>query len=140
METGESVGKSSRSGGGEEAVLQQECVVSVEIHDNLEGDVGVRCLPVLPLPLSRVELGVTFVVVALTVTREEFSKTLERAEDREVVEEAVGGRVAGRSQWNVTVHRWQNFLRIEPSFEPRRAVPALFLDLIQGNADGEGCR
>ena len=140
VETGDGIGKSSRSSGREEAVLQQESVVSVEIHDDLEGDVGVRCLPVLPLPFSSVEFGVTFVILVFTVTREKFSKTLERAEDREVSEEAVGGWVAGRSQGDVTVHGRQDFLWIEPSFEPRCAVPALFLNIIQVNADREGCR
>ena len=139
VETSNGVGKGSCSRGGEETVLQQESVVAVEIHDNLEGDVGVGWLPVPPLPFSSVEFGVTIVIVALAVAGEEFSKTLERAEDGEVSEETLGWWVAGRAQRDVTVHRWQNFLRIEPSFEPGGAVPALFLDLIQGNTDGKGC-
>ena len=35
MKSGKSAGKGSRSGGREEAVLQQEGVVSIEIHDDL---------------------------------------------------------------------------------------------------------
>ena len=35
MKSGKSVGKGSRSGGREEAVLQQEGVVSIKIHDDL---------------------------------------------------------------------------------------------------------
>jgi len=118
VETSDGVGERGRSGGGEEAVLQQESVVSVEIHHDLKGDIGVGCLPVPPLPFSSVEF-VTFVIVAPTVAREEFSKTLERAEDREVSEEVVGGWIAGRSQGDVTVHRWENFFWIKPSFGPR---------------------
>jgi hypothetical protein len=105
-----------------------------------EGDVGIAWLSVLPLPFSSIKFIVAIVVVGLTAARENFSKTLQWAEDREVTEETVGGGVAGRSQWNVTENRWQNLLRIKPSLEPRGAVPALFLDLIQANANGEGCR
>ena len=74
------VGKRSRSGGRKEAVLQQESVVTVEIHQNLEGDVGIAWFPALPLPFSSVEFIVTVVVVVivivgLTVAREYFSET-----------------------------------------------------------------
>jgi len=139
VETGEAVGKSGRSGRGKEGILQQKSVVTVEVHDDLEGDVGVSWLPVPPPPFSSIEFGVTPIILSLAAAREEFSKTFERAEEREVSEETVRWRVAGRSQGDITIHRWQNFLRIEPSLDPRGAVPALFLNLIQVNAHREGC-
>ena len=136
----ERVCERSRSGGREEAVLQQESVVAVEIHDDLERDVGFRWLPTLPLPFSGVEFIVAVVLVGLRATRESFSETLEWAEDREVGKETFRWWIAGRSQRNIAKHGWQDLLRIEPSLKPSGVVPAHFFNIIQVNADGEGGR
>ena len=137
---GERVGKRSPGGGNKVAILQQESIVSVEIHKNFEGDVGiVWCSPLLQLFIS--EFIVNLLILDLAFAREKLPEILKWAEDREVSEEVVGGWVAGRFQRNVTVHRWHNLLRGESNPEPRSAVPALFLNLIQANGDGEGsCR
>ena len=140
VEASEIVGKRSRSGRREEPVLQQKSVVSVEIHDDLKGNVGVRWFPLPPLPFSSIEFVVTIIIAGPIVTRENFSEPFERAEDREVGEETFGWRVARRSQGDVGVYRRQNLLWIESSPGPRGTVPALFLNFIQGNADGKAGR
>ena len=102
----ERVGKGGRSGRRKKSVLQQESVVTIEIHEDLEGDVGITWLSVFPLPFGSVKFVVTIVVAGIAVARENFSDTLQWAEDREVTEETVGGGVARRSQWDVTEHCW----------------------------------
>jgi len=102
----ERVGKGGRSGRKKESVLQQKSVVTIEIHEDLEGDVGITWFSVLPLPFSSVKFIVTVIVVGIAVTRENLSEALQWAEDREVTEETVGGGVARRSQWDVTKHCW----------------------------------
>lgn len=93
----ECVGKGGRSGRKKESVSQQKSVVTIKIHEDLEGDVRITWLSVPPLPFSSVELIVTIAVVGIAVTRENFSEALQWAEDREVTEETVGWGVARRS-------------------------------------------
>lgn len=106
MERTESVGERSRSGGGQEAAPQQKGVVTVEIRNDFERDIGISWLPVFPLPFSSVQFTVAVVTADLAVAREGFSETFQRAEDWEVGEEPVCWRIAGRSQRNVTENRW----------------------------------
>jgi len=141
VERTEGIGERRRSCGGEEAILQQKSVVTVEIRDDFEGDVGIGWLPMFPLPFSNVELVVTIVPMDPAVARENVSEAFQWAEDREVGEKAVGWWVAGRPQGNVAEHRWQNLLWVKPGLGPGGVVPASFLDLTQAHTNVEGgCR
>ena len=93
----ERVCERSRGSRGKEAIPQQESVVTIEIHDNFEGDIGIGWLPVLPFPFRGVEFRIAIQVVNLAIARENFPETLQWAEDREVGEETVGWWIARRS-------------------------------------------